>query len=58
MRGSRAKALRRAYGQKMGELPAKVKITNINEETGEVAYKQSVWRMLKKEYNRFKKEKV
>ena len=57
MRGARVKALKREYARKMGEYPAKVEITRINEETGEVAYRQSVWRMLKKEYNRLK-EKV
>ena len=55
MRGSRAKSLRRWYSREMGKLPAKVEITHINEETGQVAYKQSVWRMLKKEYQREKK---
>ncbi len=34
MRGSRAKALKREYARKMGEYPAGVEITRINEKTG------------------------
>lgn len=56
MRGARAKSLRREYTRTMGEAPAKVEITKINEKTGEVAYKQSVWRILKKEYVRFRRD--
>ncbi len=58
MRGSRAKALKREFAKRTGEYPLGVDILRVNEKTGEVAYKQSVWRMLKKEYKRFKKEKV
>ncbi len=58
MRGARVKALRREYERMTGSEPLGVDILRVNEKTGEVAYKQSVWRMLKKEYNRFKKEKV
>ena len=58
MRGSRIKDLRREFAKRNGgEFPPKVEITKINEKTGEVAYRQSVWRMLKKEYRNFRRSK-